>query len=77
MRKVLCASGPAHSMMEVSDGMKHIIYFRIARVARIARVELKYRIIPIKRPCPNKRPSMFFPIIPHVAPNKRPPCTCD
>ena len=33
----------------------------------------KYRIIPIKRPYPNKRPSMFFSIIPQVAPNKRQP----
>ena len=34
---------------------------------------IKYRIIPIKCPCPNKCPPMFFPIIPQVAPNKHPP----
>ena len=33
-----------------------------------------YRIIPMKRPCPNKRPPMFFFL--KVAPIKCPLCTC-
>ena len=60
-----------HNLQFIS---KHcIILYDFHYIASFMFLVVKYRIIPIKRPCPNKRPPMIFSIIPQVAPNKRPP----